>query len=154
MHSLHPLAVCLLLTCLIGVAPQSLGADVQVSGNWYRQIGPRDLAAGAGTDFVSPLYATGISPSLTISNTGGAGWTIAARLLDSGLPAGVSIGVRANSSEGVNCGASSLTLNGFEQALCTGTGDRAALGLELRLQGVSNAQLPGGYGATVQYRIY
>jgi hypothetical protein len=134
--------------------PQSHGADLQVSGNWFRRIDPADLEAGAGTDFISPLYATGISPSLTISNTDGTGWTLAARLVDSGLPAGVSVGVRANSGEGINCGATSLTLSSSDQTLCTGTGDRAGIALELRLQGVSNAQPPGGYGATVQYRVY
>jgi hypothetical protein len=111
MTSPRPLTACLLGACLVGVMPQSHGVDLQVSGNWCRQVGPADLEAGAGTDFISPLHTTGISPSLTISNTDGTGWTLAARLVDSGLPAGGSVGVRANGGEGINCGANSLTLN-------------------------------------------
>ncbi|UHD14940.1 hypothetical protein [Thiocapsa bogorovii] len=153
MRSLHPLAV-LLLGCLAGVTPQLRGADLQVSGSWYRQIGPADLVAGAGSDFASPLYADQNPSSLGVSNTGGEGWTVSARLITSALPSGVSIGVRADSANGVACGTEYLTLSSFEQTLCTGIGDRSGIGLALRLHGVSNAQPSGGYGATVQYRVY
>jgi hypothetical protein len=141
----------------LAVSGGTLAAGLSVVGQWSQQIGPNDLASGPGSNFRSPIDSNATQATVNVSNASGVGWTVRVRLEDSTLPEGVSLAVR-RSSDGSGDGSLSadigyLVLNGQEQALFSGLGDRSAIGLQLRLSGVSISQLPGFHGCTLLYRI-
>ncbi|MBK1701749.1 hypothetical protein [Thiococcus pfennigii] len=133
-------------------------ADVSVFGNWSETVGPGDLVSGPGSDIRSPITSSSYQATLAVANTEGAAWTIRVRRSSSSLPTGVAIAVRRTTSGsgdgGISGGESYLTVNSTEQTLCSGTGDRGAVGLQLRLTGVSVDQGTGSFGATLTYRVY
>jgi len=147
------LAVALALLALVVGA-----ADISESGGWSETINASDLIAGAGSDFHSPITSSAYQAALSISDTGGAAWTIGVRRTSSSLPTGVAVAVRrttSGSGDGsVSGGESFLTVGGTEQILCSGTGDRSGIGLQLRLTGASVEHGSGSFSATLTYRVY
>jgi hypothetical protein len=142
----------------LAVASVAQAADLTVTGSWSETLGPPDLVDGAGTDIRSPITSGSYQATLDIANTGGAAWTIGVRRASSNLPTGVAIAVRRTTTGtgdgGISGGESFLTVGGTEQTLCSGTGDRSGVGLQLRLNSISVAHGTGSFGATLTYRIH
>jgi hypothetical protein len=145
---------CFLLVTFLASAHAS---DISSAGAWSTSLTAIDLAAGAGSDLRSPIESAAGQVALTISNTAGAGWTVTVSTDGALWPAGVHISVRvASTGSGagsVSGGGAYLALGGAAQTLLSGTGDRADVQLQFRLEGVSVRNSFGNYSANIVYSL-
>lgn len=151
---MRPLAF---IPVLLFIALGAEAADIAFVGNWSETIGASDLVGGAGTDIYSQITSSTSKATLDITDTGGVAWIIGVSRSSSNLPAGVAVAVRrttSGSGGGSISGGSFIAVGATEQILCSGTGDRSGVGLQLRLTGLSVEQDTGSFGATLTYRIY
>ena len=132
-------------------------SDISAVGVWSTSLTASDLAAGAGSDLRSPIESAAGQVALTISNTAGGSWAVTVRNDGALWPAGAHISVRiasAGSGAGsVSGGGAYLTLGGAAQTLLSGTGDRADVQLQFKLDGVSVRNSFGNYSANIIYSL-
>jgi hypothetical protein len=142
---------------LLGFISPVRASDITAVGVWSTSLTASDLAAGAGSDLRSPIEGAAGHVALTISNTAGASWTVTVRNDSVLWPAGVHISVRiASTGSGagsVSGGGAYLALDGAAQTLLSGTGDRADVQLQFKLDGVSVRNSFGNYSANIVYTL-
>lgn len=145
---------CIVLLSFISPAHAS---DLSAAGIWSTSLTASDLAAGPGSDLRSPVESAAGQVALTISNTAGGSWTVTVRDDGALWPAGVHISVRIAStgsgSGSVSGGGAYLALGGAAQTLLSGTGDRADVQLQFKLDGVSVRNSLGNYSANIIYSL-
>jgi hypothetical protein len=134
-------------------------ADLSVFGGpWSIAFGSADLQAGAGTDFNDPVVADVLVAVLSISNTGGASWSLK-MALDGGpaqLPAGVAISLRrggGSGEAGLSDGLAWRALTGDLQTFFSGAGDYGSVEILLRVDGLTVAAPPGLRSLGIRYSI-
>lgn len=134
-------------------------ADVSVLGApWNLSIGPAQLEAGAGTQFLSPITSEVFIAVLAISNTGGASWSlsIAREGNETQWPSGVSVSLRrsgGSTEAGINDGLAYRTVTRDLQPFFNGTGDYANVEILLRVDGVTVQTPPGFYSLAIRYAV-
>lgn len=130
------------------------GADISVSGTWWRIVNRDDLLAGAGTGLPAEIESAAGVATLSIANTGGGRWRVeVARATDVSWPPGVDIAIRRSSvASGVAGGTTYLTLTQGAQTLLEGTGDQN-IQMQLRVQGISLQTLTATYSLHITYTI-
>lgn len=145
-----------LLACLVVPAA---AADLAVTpANFSTQIGAAQLAAGAGSNFESPVVSDVLLATLTISNTGGANWQLEIAL-DGGeadLPAGVSLSLRragGAGEAGISGGLGYQALTGSPETFFNGSGDYASVEILLQIDGITAAVPPAQYTPNLRYTI-
>jgi hypothetical protein len=139
--------------------PAAHAADVAVLGGpWAPAVGAAQLQGGAGGDFASPAIAEVLIAVLSISNTGGAGWSlrVAGETNEALWPAGVSISVKrggGSGEAGISDGLAYHALTPDLQTFFTGTGDYASIEIFARLDGVSVQTPPGVHSLAIRYTL-
>ena len=144
--------LCLILCAAAAIAE---GADISVSGTWWRIVSRDDLIAGAGTSLPAEIESAAGIATLTIANTGGSRWRVdVAKASDVNWPPGVNIAIRRSSAEsGVDGGTTYLTLTQGAQTLIEGTGNHPSIQVQLRVQGLSLQALAATYSLLITYTI-
>lgn len=145
------------IVCSLSFTLPLHAADISAVGSWSTSLTSSDLAAGAGSDLRSPIESTAAQTALTITNTANSSWTVTVSNDTSMWPAGVSLAVRvASSGTGTGSVSSSgayLILSGTARTLLSGSGDRADVQLQFRLNGVSVRNSFGNYSTSVIYSV-
>lgn len=145
---------CVALLCF---AAPARAADITVVGAWPVSLAANDLVAGAGTDLRSPIESAAAQVALTISNTGGANWSVTVSENASLWPVGATLFVRVASTGsgagGVSSNGAYLPLGAAGQTLLSGTGDRAGVQLQFKGSGFSVRNALGNYSATIIYTL-
>jgi hypothetical protein len=131
------------------------GADISVSGTWWRTVNRDDLLAGAGTGLPAEIESAAGVATLAIANTANGRWRVeVARATDVSWPPGVDIAIRRSSVEsGVDGGTTYLTLTQGAQTLLEGAGDHPNIQVQLRLQGISLQTLTATYSLHITYTL-
>ena len=147
--------------CAILLLPLSAAhaADVAVFGGpWSPVVGAAQIQGGAGGDFATPAVADVLIAVLSISNTGGAGWTL--RVAREGnqaqWPASFSLSLKrggGGGESGISDGLAYRSLTTDLQPFFTGTGDYAAVEIFARLEGVTVSIPPSLYSLTIRYAL-
>ncbi|MCF7984025.1 MAG: hypothetical protein K9L70_06445 [Thiohalocapsa sp.] len=148
-----------LILCMLGLMPVlcASASGITVSGTWSETIGSDDLFAGTGTDIRSPIVSGAAQAVLDIADTGGRSWTVYLRRAEIAWHADVTLSVRrsgdGSGSGSIVGGTDYRPVTASDQVFFTGSGDRAGIGIELRLEGVSVAQDPNLYETAVTYSV-
>jgi hypothetical protein len=142
-----------LILCASATAAE--GADISVSGTWWRIVNRDDLIAGAGTSLPAEIESAAGVATLSIANTGSSRWRVdVARATDVNWPPGVDISIRRSSVDsGVDGGTTYLTLTQGAQTLIEGTGDHPNIQVQLKVRGVSLQTLIATYSLHITYSI-
>jgi hypothetical protein len=145
-----------LLLLASAVAP---AADLSVLGGpWSASLDASWLEAGAGSEFASPAVSDVLVAVLSISNTGGANWSVSiAREGNEALwPPGVTVALKrggGSAEAGISDGLTYQVLASDPQPFFSGTGDYPSVEILLRLDGVSTQTSPGPYSLVIRYAI-
>lgn len=149
-----------LLAALATFAPTGAYAiDLQVVGAWSTAIDAGDLVGGAGTDLApthdsAPLQ-TAVDIATTTSPTDA--WRVDVRRSDTSWDPAVRVWVR-RSSDGTGAGSVSGGTSWVEvtsggTTLFDGQGDRAGVGLQVRLTGLSVGVAVDTHATTLVYTV-
>lgn len=150
----------LIVAVLLLVAGQFSEAEISIdaTGGWSRTITAADLEAGAGSDLKS-TYESAADPSLTISGTAGNddAWRVDVRRADTDWHSNLTLSVKRT---GGGTGGGSITGGTAYQAIGTsdaeffsGAGDRSAIPLQFKLEGMSLQVPPDTYSTTITYTV-
>lgn len=139
-------------------APAIHAADIVVTGSWFETVDQADLAAGAGSDFRSPIESAANVATLDVTNTGGASWTVQLARSDASWPSAVAVAaLRTSDGSGsgtIGGGTAYVTASGAPQTFFTGSGDRSGIQIRLKTSGLSVRSVgPGTYSTTLTYSV-
>jgi hypothetical protein len=144
---------------LLLLLPAAHAADVAVLGGpWSPLVGAGHIQGGAGGDFASPVFDDVLIAVLSISNTGGAGWTLyVAREGNEALwPTSLSLSLKrggGGGEAGISDGLTYRALTPGPQPFFAGAGDYAAVEIFARLEGVSVSLPPQYPSLRIRYAL-
>lgn len=141
-------------------APSALAADIAASGNWSPSVDATDLLTGAGSDLSPEQQSATAEIILDLTNLVSASdaWRVDISRDDLGWDPDVHLWVtRTSTGSGpgtITGGSSWVELTGVTRSFFSGTGDRAGIGLQLRITGLSISTLPpSSYASSVTYTL-
>lgn len=147
---------CRLLLQLTLLAGFSLAADLTSSGDWVESITASHLTAGAGSDLQAKFESVAGVTTLTIFNTSGS-WTLRARRGGNPGHPNVAIHVKRTSngagSGSIAGGTSYLELSTSDAELCSGSGDRSGIALQVKLTGLNRTVSPATYLSSLIFTV-
>lgn len=133
--------------------------DLSVAGSWTPLINADTLISGAGSNLTSTVTSTADLLSLSIANTSGDSdnWRIDVRRVDLNWDPRLHLSLR-RSSTGIGPGTvadgeSFLELTNLDATLFSGAGDRAGIGLQVKVEGLSVQLPPDSYSTTITYTV-
>jgi hypothetical protein len=142
---------------LAGVAVRASALDIAAQNAWSFSLGRGALAAGAGSNIAQPVDSGSMLLTIDVTNSGGAAWVVKARRSDLQWASGAGLSVRrvsdGSGTGSITGGNAYVGVNGSDQTVFSGSGDRTGIRVQLRLDGASIAIAPGNYGTTVVYTV-
>lgn len=133
--------------------------SISSTGNWSETIDALDLQAGAGSDLIDTYESAADQVSIDISGTTGPtdDWRVDVKKVDTTWHSSFHLYVK-RTSDGTGSGSISggtiyQEVTGTDQSFFSGSGDRSAAYIQLKLSGVS-IQIPlETYTTTVYYTV-
>lgn len=141
------------------VSAPSLAADLSVTGTWSVALDASDLQAGAGSDLSTEQQSASAEVVLDVSGLAAASdaWRVEVSRADVGWPPGVRLWVtRSGAGTGpgsVGGGTGWIEVTGLPTPFFSGAGDRAGIGVRLRLTGLSVGLSPDAFASNVTYTV-
>lgn len=133
--------------------------DIDISGSWSPLITSKNLKAGAGSNLISTYESVSGVVLITISGTTGKNdaWRVRVRRQDSTWNANFTLFVKrigdGTGGGGISGGQTYQAITTGNNEFFTGTGDRAGIPLQFRLEGMSLKAPPGAYSTTITYTV-
>jgi hypothetical protein len=131
-------------------------ANITITGSWSRVIGSGDLTGGAGSNLTA-TYTSATNQVLLGVTTTLVNWRVDILRIDTHWHANFVLSIRrtgTGSGTGtVTGGGAYLTITTASQTFVTGSGNRAGIQLQERLQGVSVSIPADTYTTTIQYTV-
>lgn len=147
---------CLAIAALL--LPQMAGAaDLAVSGSWSATVDASDLAFGAGSDLVPTHESLADTVDVEVLNTAGAAWRVDVRRSDTAWDPDVTVWVRRTSdgsgSGSIAGGSAWQQVSAMDATFFSGSGDRTAIGLQVRITGTSLSLPADLYATSLVYTV-
>ena len=150
----------LLLTVVLFLCGAVYAAiSIIVSGSWTFSIGVGNLQGATGSDLVSSYESATNQISITVGGSGGAEWRMDVKKTITTWHANLYLYVKktnlGTSGKGHvhNDGETYQEVTDTNQSFFTGTGDRAGITVQEKLDGVSVAVPAATYSATVVFTV-
>ena len=159
MPSTHPVAKLVLSTSIVSLlasAPPLDAVTILVQGGWSKSVGALDLSAGPGSDLIDTQESAPDQGVISIEGAPGP-WRVDVRKSDTAWDGELRLALRRTSdgtgSGAISGGGSYVEVGAFDTTLFSGDSDRAGIGVQLRLSGVSAALGASSFSTTVTYTV-
>jgi hypothetical protein len=154
------IAATLLAVC--AVLPAHGALDLAATATtWSVTLTAADLQAGAGSNLITTYPSSTSQATLTVTGCVDTAdnWELQVSRSDTNWPAGVTLSAQrtgdgsGDTGSAIVGGLTYLTIGAVPTTLCTGHGDRSAIPMQLRIQGLSVALPPTAYSTTITYTL-
>jgi hypothetical protein len=156
--------LCILFLILFIISQLSAAPPISIKvtvkqGKWTIKLDDTNLTGGAGSDFITPLESVTDKVSVDITKTQGdtAPWRLDISKTDTIWPSSVEIYARRTAdgtgSGTISGGTTYQQITDIDQTLCTGTGDRTNITIQLKLENVSVVMGLDDYTTSIVYTV-